>query len=85
MQLETVESGAIHAIGYDRGSQILEVIFTTGRVYQFTRVPPEQYQALRNAESKGRYFAENIRDAFPYWSFHSPRKRNSRTKRGASQ
>ena len=85
MQLETVDSGAIHAIGYDRGSQILEVIFTTGRVYQFTRVPLEQYQALRLAESKGRYFAENIRDAFSYWSFHSPRKRSNRTKRGGSR
>ena len=85
MQLETVESGAIHAIGYDRARKILEVIFTTGRVYQFTCVPPEQYQGLLSAESKGRYFAENIRDAFPYWSFHSPRKRKSQTQRGAAR
>ncbi len=82
MQLETVESGAIHAIGYDPERRVLEVIFNTGRIYQFTDVPPEQFEALRKADSKGRYFTENIRDAFPYWSFHAPRQRRKRLQRG---
>ncbi len=82
MELVTVESGAIHAIGYDGENGILEIIFNTGRIYQFIHVPPEQYRALRDAESKGRYFNENIRDTFPFWSLHSPRVRASRTKRG---
>ncbi len=72
MQLETVESSAIHAIGYDPDLRVLEVIFNTGRIYQFTDVPPEQFDALRRAQSKGRYFSEHIRDAYPYWSFHVP-------------
>jgi hypothetical protein len=42
------------------------------------------YQALRDAESPGRYFNENIRNAFAYWSFHSPRTRSTRSKRGTS-
>ncbi len=80
MQLETVESSAIHAIGYDPGLRILEVIFNSGRIYQFTDVPPDQFTALREAESKGRYFSEHIRDTYPYWSFHVPREWRRRMK-----
>ncbi len=72
MKLETIDSTAIHAIGYDPDLHVLEVIFNTGRIYQFTDVPPEQFEALRQAESKGRYFSEHIRDTYPYWSFHVP-------------
>lgn len=80
MQLETVESSAIHAIGYDPDLQVLEVIFNSGRIYQFTDVPREEYDALRRAESKGRYFSENIRDDYPYWSFHVTREWRKRVR-----
>lgn len=80
MQLETVDSSAIHAIGYDPDLRVLEVIFNTGRIYQFTDVPPEQFEALRRAESKGRYFSEHIRGVHPYWSFHVPRAWRRRVK-----
>lgn len=80
MQLETMISSALHAVGYDRETEILEVIFNTGRIYQYTHVPPEVFQALRDSPSPGRYFTENIRDSFPYWSFHSPRTRSTRSK-----
>ena len=74
MQLVTVESSMIHAVGYDKGKRILEVVFNTGRTYQYSDVPPEVYEGLLNAESKGRYFPKgaqafslsNIRDAYEY-------------------
>ena len=56
MQLTTVESSMIHAIGYDKDKRILEVVFNTGRTYQYGDVPPEVYAAFMQAESKGRYF-----------------------------
>ena len=84
MQLETVKSRAIHAIGYDAELQLLEVIFNTGRIYQYTGVPREQYEALQNAESMGTLFNERIRDRYPYWSLHLPRHVNRRRKRGMS-
>ncbi len=80
MQLETVDSSAIHAIGYDPDLRILEVIFNAGRIYQFTDVSPEQFEEFRQAESKGHYFSEHIRDTYPYWSFHVPREWRRRVK-----
>lgn len=82
MQLETTNSRAIHAIGYDPERLLLEVVFNTGRIYQFVNVPPEEYTALRDAESKGLYFSSHIRDAYAYWSFHAPRQSVRRLRRG---
>ncbi len=69
MQLETVESDVIHAIGYDPEIQLLEIIFNDGRIYQYRGVPPEVYEGLKHAESKGHYFHDNIRGEFQYWQF----------------
>jgi hypothetical protein len=66
MQLTTVESSMIHAIGYDAEQQLLEIVFNTGRTYQYLEVPPEVYKELMKAESKGRYFLANVRDMYPY-------------------
>lgn len=82
MQLETVSSRALHAIGYDAERRILEVIFNTGRIYQFVNVPSEEYERLRTAESKGEYFNANIRNAYSYWSYHGARQRTRRRTRG---
>ncbi len=82
MQLETVSSRAIHAIGYDAPRRVLEVIFNTGRIYQFVGVPPEEFERLRSAESKGEYFNASIRDAYSYWSYHAARQRTRRRTRG---
>lgn len=68
MQLETINSQAIHAFGYDPEQRILEVIFNTGRIYQFLGVPAGEYARLCNARSKGQYFNARIRDAYPYRS-----------------
>jgi hypothetical protein len=67
MILHTVESDVIHAVGYDPEIDLLEIIYNDGRIYQYRDVPPEVYQGLMSAESKGRYFHENIRDEFSYW------------------
>ncbi len=69
MILETVESDVIHAIGYDPEIHLLEIIFNDGRIYQYRGVPSEVYEGLQSAESKGRYFQENIRGEFQYWQY----------------
>ena len=75
MQLTTVESSMIHAVGYDQEKRILEIVFNTGRTYQYADVPPEEYEGLLNAESKGRYFLANIRDVYEYWQAGRARRR----------
>ncbi|MBI2977150.1 MAG: KTSC domain-containing protein [Chloroflexi bacterium] len=66
MELVTVESSMIHAVGYDRQKRILEIVFNTGRAYQYYDVPLKIHGELLKAESKGRYFLANIRDMYEY-------------------
>ncbi len=81
MQLLTVESRALHAIGYDAEKRVLEVIFNSGRIYQFVNVPAEDYAGLAAAPSKGSYFNTNIRDVYPYWSLHAAREQRRSMRR----
>jgi hypothetical protein len=67
MKLTPVESSMIHAVGYDDETQTLEVIFNSGRIYRYEDVPPEEYEGLMNAESKGRYMRANIIDVYPHY------------------
>ena len=76
MQLTTVESSMIHAIGYDKEKRVLEVVLNTGRTYQYADVQPEVYDAFMKAESKGRYFLANIRDVYEYWQVGRGRRGN---------
>ena len=67
MQLTTVESSMIHAIGYDAETQTLEVVFNSGGIYRYEDVLPEEYEGLMDAESKGRYVRVNIIGVYPHY------------------
>ncbi len=64
MELTTVDSSMIHAVGYDKETRTLEVVFNSGRVYQYYDVPSEEYEGLMAAESKGRYMRACIIDVY---------------------
>lgn len=66
MRMTFVESSLIQAVGYDAERRLLEVAFTSGRVYWYAEVPAETYEGLMAAESKGEYFLAHIRDVFAY-------------------
>jgi hypothetical protein len=56
MRRYSVKSGTILSIGYDAKKQILEIEFRSStEVYRYFNVPPEEYDAFLNAESKGVY------------------------------
>jgi hypothetical protein len=59
-------STVIRSFDYRPDSRELEVLFTTGRRYLYSDVPPEEVEGLRSASSKGRYFNTNIRDGYSY-------------------
>ena len=61
-----VESNYLRSVGYDSSSQVLEIEFRKGGVYQYIDVPPTVYTNLMNAPSHGRYFNENIKEAYAY-------------------
>lgn len=61
-----VESSMIDSVGYDEETRCLQVVFNTGKVYCYEGVPPEVFQGLLAAESKGRYMLAHIIDTYPY-------------------
>ena len=46
MELTSVESSMIQAVGYDEDNQLMEVVFKDGEVYLFGNVPLSEYIGL---------------------------------------
>jgi hypothetical protein len=61
-----VDSSMVDSVGYDEEHYLLQVVFTSGRVYCYEDVPPEVFQGLLEAESKGQYMRAYIIDVYPY-------------------
>ena len=59
-------SSAIRFIHYDAPRLQMRVGFVDGEDYAYDGVEPEIYEGFRTAPSRGRYFAEHIRDRYPY-------------------
>lgn len=61
-----VDSEAIRDIAYDEDRAKLFVRFADGDRYVYVGVPGEVHRSFVDAESKGRFFQSEIRDAYPY-------------------
>ena len=59
-----VESNYLRSVGYDSSTQVLEIEFRRGEVYQYIDVPLTVYTELMNAPSHGRYFNTNIKEVY---------------------
>lgn len=79
MRLDPVESSMAAAIGYDSNLKALVVLFNSGKAYQFLDVPPEIYQGLVEARSKGRYLMDHIIDHYPHSIFRGWKNLRSRS------
>jgi hypothetical protein len=64
MERQAVSSETIAEIGYQDAT--LEIMFTTGAVYQYFDVPDSVYDQLMRADSHGRFFNEQVRGRFRY-------------------
>lgn len=60
-----IESRVLAAAAYVSGERLLYLRFNSGEVYRYFDFPPEQYDDLLSAESKGQYLNSHIRDGFP--------------------
>jgi KTSC domain len=74
MQRERVDSSSLSSVGYDAGSETLEVEFRNGGVYRYLEVPEDEWQSLQSAESKGSYLNTHIKPRHPYRKLAPPRK-----------
>ena len=65
--LTQVESSLIKAVGYDAATQVLTVTFVDQEgTYEYQKVPESVYKELMAAESKGSFFAKNIKGKFEF-------------------
>ena len=63
--LYTLDSSVLTSAAYST-DETLRLEFRTGPVYRYFRVPPNIFQNLMTATSKGAYYHRNIRKDFPY-------------------
>lgn len=66
MHRQPVVSTLIQSAGFDQETGTLELEFQSGSVYVYHDVPRHVYAALLEADSKGTYFNEQIKDQFRY-------------------
>lgn len=66
MKRQPVTSSNLASVGYDAPSRILEIEFHSGGTYQYSGVPGSVHSGLVGAASKGSYFAQNIKNVYPY-------------------
>jgi len=67
-----ISSSVIVSAGYDGQACVLEIEFTSGKIYQYFDVPRTRFDGLLTAESAGTYFNANIRDDFEYDALPAP-------------
>jgi hypothetical protein len=61
-----VDSSNIEAIGYDEGSRELHVQFVSGAHYVYYEVPPQVFDGLMSAGSKGSYLNREVKPVYSY-------------------
>jgi hypothetical protein len=66
----SVESSVFEAAAYVPSDHLLYLLFRSGDIYRYFDFPPEQYTEFLTADSKGTYFADNIRDKYRYERVH---------------
>ena len=67
-----VLSEAIRDISYDPRRAKLFVTFNDGDRYVYVGVPGDVHRSFLEADSKGRFFAHEIRDQYPYNKVDEP-------------
>lgn len=65
MQMQTVKSSTIEAIGYDEQTHKLRVSFRKYKSCDFCHVPKNVFVSFLNSRSKDRYYKRNIQANFP--------------------
>lgn len=74
-RLTRVSSHMVYAVGYDRESRALEVVFQTGHIYRYEDVPYRVYRALLRAESKGTFMKAEVIGAYTETRISTGRRR----------
>lgn len=66
MERTYVDSTNLESAGFDSNTNILEVEFKNGSLYQYLGVPEYVFQELITASSVGVYFNQNIKNSYEF-------------------
>ena len=66
MQMTSVDSSSIAAIGFDEDSQTLQVEFKNGATYQYFDVPKAIFDGLVGAASVGQFLNQQVKGIYRY-------------------
>ncbi|MGH1466145.1 MAG: KTSC domain-containing protein [Cognatishimia sp.] len=66
MEMISVNSSNVSAVGYDGDTSTLQIQFNDGSLYQYFDVPEHIFDGLRTADSVGRYLHQNVKGVFRY-------------------
>lgn len=66
MPEEKKKSSMFKDHSYDAATETLRLVFNNDEVYEYHPVPPTTIAEMEAAESMGRYFIQNIRNAVPF-------------------
>jgi len=66
LKRQQVDSENLSSLGYDAETQVLEIEFRNGRVYQYEGVPQRLVNELLQAPSKGQFFNSRIKGRYSY-------------------
>jgi hypothetical protein len=72
MNWMSMDSSVFTSAAYDCAKHVLHLKFHGGDVYCYLEFPPDHYDEFLAAESKGEYFAHNIRGKFRYERVRDP-------------
>ena len=59
-------SSVVAAIKYDAKTSKLRVVYVSGSVYDYKKVPEKVYNEMRNAASKGEFLNKHIKPRYEY-------------------
>jgi len=68
-------SSVIRGAWYLPDRQQLDLLFTTGRRYRYSLVPRSIAEGFTSAQSKGRFYNQEIRNRFPCQEIGETRRR----------
>ena len=64
MERKRVNSSKIRAVGYDEKSQVLEIEFSNGQVYQYVKVYREVYRRFMAAPNPTSFYDDKIAEEY---------------------
>jgi hypothetical protein len=84
VDLQKIKSTNLAAVGYDKHSQTLRILFLAGAAYDYEQVPQGLYAALMAAQSKGEFFREHIKDQYRFRKINPAKERITMSKKQAA-